>query len=86
MPLDKVSLKNSIKQAFLDELGGGANGAQQTAVDNIATKLSNAIDLFVKSGTVSVSVASGIPVATTGTAAAQVGTTTGTGTGTGTIS
>lgn len=80
MPLDKVTLKNSIKQAFLDELGGGSTTAQQTAVDNIATKLSNAIDVFVKSGTVTV--ATGIPVATAGTAAAQTGATTGPGTGT----
>lgn len=80
MPLDKVTLKNSIKQAFLDELGGGSTTAQQTAVDNIATKLSNAIDVFVKSGTVTVAI--GIPVATAGTAAAQTGATTGPGTGT----
>ncbi len=86
MALDKVTLKNSIKQAFLDELGGGSTTAQQTAVDNIATKLSNAIDVFVKSGTVSVTVATGIPVATAGTAAAQTGATTAPGTGTGTVS
>lgn len=78
MPLDKLSLKNSIKQAFLDEYTGTITADQTAAIDRIATKISNACDTFVKTGTVSVNVT----VATTGTAVAQ----TGTGTGTGTIS
>lgn len=44
-----------------------------------ADRLSTAIDLFVKSGTVQVN--PGIPVSTAGTAVAQTGATTGPGTG-----
>lgn len=78
MSLDKTTLKLSIKQAFLDEYTGTISSEQTAAIDRIATKISNACDTFVKTGTVSVNVT----VSTTGTAAAQ----TGTGTGTGTIS
>ena len=78
MSLDKITLKAGIKQAFQDQIGAGSV-AQNAAIDNIATKISDAIDVFVKGATVTVS--PGIPVATAGTAAAQVGTTTGPGTG-----
>lgn len=79
MPLDKATLRASIKQAFQDQIGT-PTVAQNAALENIAQKLSDAIDVFVKSGTVTVP--PGVPVATTGTAAAQTGATTGPGTGT----
>ncbi len=48
----------------------------EDAKDEFATRLSDAIDAYVKTG----QVAPGIPVATTGTAAAQTGATTAPGT------
>lgn len=48
--------------------------------DNIISKMADAIEKYVKSGTVTV--AAGIPVSTAGSAAAQTGATTATGTGT----
>ena len=47
---------------------------------DMADEMADAIDAFIKTGTVSV--AMGIAVSTTGTAAAQTGTTTAAGTGT----
>lgn len=78
MALIKEILKQEIKQAFLEEQTETHN--HNASLERIATKLSNAIDKFVKSGTVTV--ASGIAVSTTGTAYAQTGATTSTGTGT----
>jgi hypothetical protein len=78
MGLDKTTLKNEIQAAFDAESDVEVNPAEARA--RIATKLSEAIDKFVKSGTVTV--ASGIAVSTTGTAAAHTGATTATGTGT----
>ncbi len=69
MVLNKANLKASIISLMTEMLT-----QEGDSIDNFATQLSNAIDTYVKSGTVNVT------VATTGTAAAQ------TGTGTGTIS
>lgn len=74
MALDKTTLINTLTSIFND-----LTTANNTASAK-ATAIANAIDTYVKSG--SVTVASGIPVSTTGTAAAQTGSTTGTGTGT----
>lgn len=74
MPLNKAALKSGIQvlaQNIAENEGSYAD---------FADGLANLIDTFVKTGTVTV--ASGIPVATTGTAAAQTGATTSTGTGT----
>lgn len=76
MALVKATLKAALKQALVDELGGGITSDQLSALDRVAGKFADAIDTFVKSGTV----AAGIPVSTTGTAAAQTGATTGPGT------
>ncbi len=76
--LDKNTLKQEIKQAFKDEQG--EENDADVSLERISEKLANAIDAFVKSGTVTV--ASGIAVSTAGSASAQTGTTTSTGTGT----
>lgn len=70
MALNKAALKSGIQS-----LCGKANTAEE-----FATGLSNLIDAYVKTGTVTV--ATGILVSTAGTAAAQTGATTSIGTGT----
>lgn len=75
MALNKAALKTGIKQLMDDMLT-----REQNANDEFATRLSDLIDTYVKSGTVTVQ--PGITVSTTGTAAAQTGATTSTGTGT----
>ena len=75
MALNKVALKTGIKQLMDDMLT-----REQNSNDEFATRLSNLIDTYVKSGTVTVQ--PGITVSTTGSAVAQTGATTSTGTGT----
>ncbi len=72
MALVKATLKAAIFDAFKKQQQKEKN--PDDALNDIADRLSTAIDAFIKSGTVNVT------VATTGTAAAQ------TGSGTGTIS
>lgn len=69
MALEKTDLKTTIVALMTEMLT-----KEDNAIDEFATKLSDAIDVYVKSGTVNVT------VNTTGSAASQ------TGTGTGTIS
>lgn len=47
MALDKAALKTAIKTAFTDAVGTDDN------FDTVAQNIANAIDTFVKSGTVS---------------------------------
>jgi len=76
--LDKASLINAIQAALDAESDVDVNPAQ--ARQRMAAAIGNAIDAFVKSGTVTVE--AGIPVSTAGSATAQTGATTATGTGT----
>lgn len=69
MSLDKAGLKTAIKD-LLSDMAGRDNDPEQ-AREDFATQLSNAIDTYVKTGTVNVT------VSTTGTATAQTGTGTG---------
>ncbi|MBN2669991.1 MAG: hypothetical protein JXR60_12290 [Bacteroidales bacterium] len=69
MALDKISLKSSIKQAFNDQRSN--TNDPDAALDDLAAKIADAVEVFVKSGTVNTT------VETTGTAAAQTGTGTG---------
>lgn len=81
MALDKLGLKNALKSIFdgvSPEAGGETN--PEALREKVATEMADAIDLFVKTGVVTVS--QGIPVSTTGSAAAQTGQTTATGSGT----
>lgn len=71
MALNKIALKNGILALITD-----MRTREDNADEEYATRLSNLIDDFVKTGTVN----AGIAVATTGTAAAQTGATTSTGT------
>ena len=64
MPLDKKTLKSSIVKILNDLKNREDN--QQTAITDYAEALTNAIDVFVKSGTVSVNTVGG-PNAQTGT-------------------
>lgn len=66
MALDKTTLKEAIEDLLTD-----MESRDEDAKSEFATRLSNAIDAFVKSGTVNVT------VATTGTASAQTGNGTG---------
>jgi hypothetical protein len=74
MALQKAALKSGIK-TLLETLV-----QTEGSYDDFADGLSNLIDTYVKTGTVTV--AKDIPVATTGSATAQTGFTTATGTGT----
>ncbi len=65
---------------MLGNLPGAPTTPQNVAVDSLAGAIADAIDIFVKGGTVTV--APGIPVSTAGTAVAQTGATTSPGTGT----
>lgn len=69
MALNKSALKTTIVALLTDMLA-----KEENSIEEFATRLSDAVDVFVKTGTVNVT------VATTGSATAQ------TGTGTGTIS
>lgn len=69
MGLNKAGLKATIIAILTDMLS-----KEENSIEEFATRLSDGIDVYVKSGTVSVN------VTTTGTATNQ------TGTGTGTIS
>ncbi len=75
MPLQKPALKNSIKTLLQDMMA-----RENASFDEFATRLSDAIDIYIKTGTVTVP--AGVAVATTGTAAAQTGATTAPGIGT----
>ena len=79
MALDKTSLKASIKQAFNDQRSN--TNDPDGAIDDLASKIADAVDLFVKSGSVSTSVSTVI----TGTSPSGAVTGTGTGSGTGNI-
>lgn len=71
MALNKSALQGAIKALLSEEKEKTDNAS---SIDNIASKLASAIEVFVKSGTVTTT------VSTTGSASAQ------TGTGTGSIS
>ena len=75
MPLQKSVLKESIKSLLQDMMS-----REQPSYEEFADRLSNSIETFVKSG--SVTVQAGITVSTTGSATAQTGVTTSLGTGT----
>lgn len=74
MPLNKAALKSGI-QSLAQNIA-----ETEGSYEDFADGLADLIDVYVKSGTVTV--AAGIPVSTAGTAAAQTGATTATGTGT----
>jgi len=71
MALNKTALQITIVALLTEMLT-----KEESSIADFATKLSDAIELYVKSGTVTVAVS----VATTGTAVAQSGTGTGIGT------
>ncbi|MCY4418458.1 MAG: hypothetical protein OXB93_01250 [Cytophagales bacterium] len=73
MPLNKTALEQALRIIFEDR-------SETKTAEQTARKIANAIDSYIKSATVTV--ASGIPVATAGSAASQVGATTAPGTGT----
>jgi hypothetical protein len=62
MALDKTGLKDAILAIF-EDMATRTEDPEQARID-VATRLSDAIDVYVKTGT----------VATTGTATAQTGT------------
>ena len=76
MPLNKTALKSSVKAAFIAALGTPTT-EQDTKIDQLAGAITDAVDAFVKTGTVTVQ--PGITLATPDTIN---GVTTGTGTGT----
>lgn len=79
MALNKATLKASIKTALLDELPA-VSGDQSAALERIATKVSNAIDVYVKSATLTVP--AGIPASVNlGIGGTANGATTAPGTG-----
>ena len=77
MALNAATLKTALKTALINDAGATDNDA----TDALAEVIADAVVAHITTYAV-VTVASGIPVATTGTAAAQTGTTTSTGTGT----
>lgn len=74
MPLNKAALKSGIKNLIQNI------AENEGSYDDFANGLGDLIDTYVKTGLVTVAL--GIPVATTGSAAAQTGATTAAGTGT----
>ena len=77
MALDKASLKSALKTLMSKE--------EPTSVDDAVDALADAIETYVKSGSVKITVPN-LTVSTTGTAAAQTGTATGVVISDGTIS
>ena len=83
MPLIPETLKLDIKAAYDEVKNYGTEDPPKNgddAIEFLATKITEAIDKYLKSATVTVP--AGIPVATAGTAAAQTGATTAPGLGT----
>lgn len=78
MSLNKQQLQTDIEGIMNDMMQ-----REQNSITEFAQRLSTAIDLFVKSGTVNITVQQGITVATAGSATSQTGATTSTGIGTG---
>ena len=74
MALNKAALKSGIKNLIQNI------AENEGSYDDFANGLGDLIETYVKTGLVTVAL--GIPVATTGSAAAQTGATTATGTGT----
>ena len=87
MALGKAQLITDIKAISntLKTWTGGAGQTQQDAINKFATDLAEAIDTFVKSGTVITSVSTVVAsgIACSVNPGTHVGTTTGTGTGAG---
>jgi hypothetical protein len=79
MALVPTVLKTAIKNALLANCPN-PNTEQSSQINTLATSLATAIDAYIKSATVTVP--SGVLVATTGTAVAQTGATTAPGIGT----
>lgn len=78
----KTDLGTALKEAAA--LNDKDNVAKETALQNIANKLADKIDAYIKTATVSVTVSSGIEVQVT--PSSGQGATTGTGSGTGSLS
>jgi hypothetical protein len=85
MALDKATLKATIEATLnaLKDYDGSSGKTQADAITKLATDLSNALDVYVKSGTVSTTVTvTSVTGVTPGVGVSGPGT----GTGTGTIS
>jgi len=68
MPLVKSVLRTKLKNALLSEKGDDATQKQKEAAERLASKLSNAIDSYIRSATVaSTGANSGGPVISTST-------------------
>lgn len=80
-----MSIINAVIKAQVSALikNTSTNSDTSKAEEDFAKGLANIIEAAIKSATVIVTVAPGIPVATAGSPTAQVGATTGPGTGTG---
>jgi len=78
----KTDLGTALKEAAA--LNDKDNVAKETALQNVANKLAEKIDAYIKTATVSVTVAKGIAVSVT--PSSGQGTTTATGSGTGSLS
>ena len=78
----KTDLGTALKEAAT--LNDKDNVAKETALQNVANKLAEKIDAYIKTATVSVTVAQGITVSVE--PSSGQGATTGTGSGTGSLS
>lgn len=78
----KTELGTALKEAAA--LNDKDNVAKETALQNVANKLAEKIDAYIKTATVSVTVAKGIAVSVT--PSSGQGATTATGSGTGSLS
>ena len=78
----KTDLGTALKEAAA--LNDKDNGAKETALQNVANKLAEKIDAYIKTAKVSVTVAQGIAVSVE--PSSGQGATTGTGSGTGSLS
>lgn len=86
----KRDLKTEIKAFYDKQISSNPNISTADVAEDLANRIADAVtdnlDVWVKTGLVTTTVAAGIPVATAGTAAAQTGATTAPGAGTGSIS
>lgn len=78
----KTDLGKALKEAAA--LNDKDNVAKETALQNVANKLAEKIDAYIKTATVSVTVEKGIAVSVT--PSSGQGSTTGTGSGSGSLS
>lgn len=52
MPLDTITLKDTLKAAFMTNLHSGATSQQRDEIENLSSTIANAMKIFVEGATI----------------------------------